>query len=406
MTLTQEIDAKAKNAVVGPLLRAQIFTIKGQTHEAAAAYAEALSRNPRQPEARLQLARLSLQNDQTDEAIRQARFLQDADPDKPTGLAALLVEARATALQKGSVAQVKANRAKALDRLAAALRDRPEFAEASYLTAEIQMMNGDRAKAVAALKSALKTNPNDSAALAMAIQLLAEPRGKNQPAPQADLDDARSLAQQFGEKDTKGDRIAAIASGYSKANQVDLALPWAEKAAKASNNVAAHLGLGDLMLTMSEGQTDPVKARKLLDRALVEYDTILAIQPTLVDAVNNKAWILHSYLKRSEDALTLAQNLMAQVDPNSLPGEFYDTLGSIQEELGRKAEAEESYKKGLSKVPDHPVLNFHMGQLMMADKSKARKAADYLKVAQAGSDRLPAALADKLNLLLLQVPAN
>ncbi len=180
LALTQEIDARAKNAVVGPLLRAQIFTQKGQTQEAAAAYAEALARNPRQPEARLQLARLSLQNDQTDEAIRQARYLQDADPDKPTGLAALLVEARATAIQKGSVAQVQANRAKALDRLDAALRDRPDFAEAAYLTAEIQLMNGDRARAVATLKTALKTNPNDATALAMAIQVLAEPRGKGQ----------------------------------------------------------------------------------------------------------------------------------------------------------------------------------------------------------------------------------
>ncbi len=406
LTLTQEIDAKAKTAVVGPLLRAQIYSQKGQFQEAAAAYAEALSRNPRLPEARLQLARLSLLNDQTDEAIRQARYLQDADPDKPTGLAALLVEARATAVQKGSVAQVQANRAKALERLADALRDRPEFAEASSLTAEIHLMNGDRAKAVTSLKTALKTNPNDTNALSLAIRILAEPRAKGQPAPKPEIDEAKALAKTLGEDDPKGDRAVAIASGFSKAGQVELALPWAEKAAVSKNNTSTHLGLGDLLLTMSESQTDQVRARKLLDRALTEYDTILKTQPNLVEAVNNKAWILHSYLKRSQDALALAQNLTKRVEPSNLPGEFYDTLGSIQEELGQKTEAEESYKKGLSKSPEHPVLNFHMGQLMMADKSKARKATDYLKVAKAGSDRLPAALADKLNLLLLQVPAN
>jgi len=406
LALTQEIDARAKTAPVGPLLRAQIFTQKGQTVEAAAAYAEALSRNPRQPEARLQLARLSLRNDQTDEAIRQARFLQDADPDKPTGLAALLVEARATAIQKGSVTQVQANRTKALDRLANALRDRPEFAEAAHLIAEIHLMNGDRAKAVATLKAALKTNPNDGPALAMVIQVLTEPRGKGQTAPKADLDEARNLAQSLGGNDTKGDRLAAIANGYSKAGQAELALPWAEKAASTGKTTAAHLGLGDLLLTMSEAQTDQARAKKLLDRAMVEYDTILKAQPNLIEAVNNKAWILHSYLNQSQDALTLAENLIGRVDPSSLPGEFYDTLGSIQEKLGRRAEAEDSYKQGLSKSPEHPVLNFHMGQLLMADKTKVRKAVEYLKVAQAGSDRLPAALADKLNLLLLQVPAN
>ena len=406
LALTQEIDSRAKTAVVGPLLRAQIFTQKGQTIEAAAAYAEALARNPRQPEARLQLARLSLQNDQTDEAIRQARFLQDADPDKPTGLAALLVEARGMAIQKGSVTQVQANRAKALDRLAAALRDRPDFAEAARLMAEIQLMTGDRPRAVATLKTALKTNPDDAPALAMAIQVLTEPRGKGQGPSPADLADAAALARSFGESDTKGDRSAAIANGYSKANQPELALPWAEKAASTAKTTAAHLGLGDLLLTMSESQSNQFKAKGLLDRAMVEYDTILKDHPNLVEAVNNKAWILHSYLNRSQDALTLAQNLISRVDPTGLPGEFFDTLGSIQEKLGQRTEAEESYKKGLSKSPEHPVLNFHMGQLLMGDKTKIRKAVEYLKVAQAGSDRLPATLLDKLNLLLLQVPAN
>ena len=70
--------------------------------------------------------------------------------------------------------------------------------------------------------------------------------------------------------------------------------------------------------------------------------------------------------------------------------------------MGRPRDAEESYKKGLGKSPDHPVLNFHMGRLMASDKSKARKAADHLKVAQAGSDRLPAPMVAELNTLLKQ----
>ena len=119
--------------------------------------------------------------------------------------------------------------------------------------------------------------------------------------------------------------------------------------------------------------------------------------------MNNKAWIIHRYKGDSLKALELAQGLLQRVAPNSLPGEFYDTLGSIQEELKRPKDAEESYKKGLGKSPEHPVLNFHMGRLMAADKSRARKAADYLKVAQAGSERLPASMAGDLPLLIKQV---
>ncbi len=406
LALSQEVDAQAKTSPAGPLLRGRIFALKNQPREAAAAYADALARNPRLPDARLQLARLSLRNGQVDEAIRQARALQDADPDQPTGQAALLIEARALAIQSGTAAQVQANRARAIDRLAAAVRDRPAFADASQLLAEVALLNGDRPRAVATLKAALKANPDDHAALARAIQYLAEPRGKGKPAPKADLDDARALASAAAADDPKGERTLAIAGGYSRANQGELALPWAEKAAARLNSTAARLALGDLLLTLSESQGDAIRARQLQDRALAEYDTVLATQPDLIDAVNNKAWILHSYHGQSQAALELALGLLQKVDPNSLPGEFYDTLGSIQEDLGQAKDAEESYKKGLGKSPEHPVLNYHMGRLMLADKARARKAGDYLKVAEAARDRLPAPLADKLDSLLQQVGGN
>ena len=403
LALTQEIDSQAKGSPVGPLLRAQIFASKGQPREAATAYAEALSRNPRLAEARLQLARLSLRNGQTDEALRQSRFLLDADPDNPTGMAALLVEARAIASQSGTPSQVQANRARAVEKLAAAIKARPDYADAYYLTADVHMLGGDRARAVAVLKDALKVNPDDANALTMAIQILAEPRGKGQPAPKADLDQAIALAKTSAGADDKGGRILAVSNGFSRAGQIDLALPWAEMAAAKLDSPAARLNLGDLLLTQSEAQVDPDKGRVLQTRALAEYDKILAAQPNVVEAVNNKAWILHSYLGQSKAALELAQGLLQRVDPNSLPGEYFDTLGSIQEKLGHPKDAEESYKKGLGKSPEHPVLNYHMGRLMAADKSRYRKAAEYLKVAQAGSDRLPASMAGDLPSLIKQV---
>ena len=403
LALTQEVDAQAKGSPAGPLLRAQIFASKNQPREAASAYSEALARNPRLPEARLQLARLSLRNGQTDEALRQARYLLDADPDKPTSLAALLVEARATASQPGTPAQVQANRARSAEKLAEVIKNRPDFADAYHLLADVHMLGGDRAKAVATLKDALKANPDDSTALTMAIQILAEPKGKSRDASQGDLDQAIALARASAESDPKGGRMLAASNGFSRAGQIEQAIPWAEKAVAKLDSAPARLNFGDLLLTQSEAQPDPSKAGQLQDRAMAEYETILAAQPNVVEAVNNMAWILHSYRHDSKKALALAQGLLQRVDPNSLPGEFYDTLGSIQEELKQPKDAEESYKKGLGKSPEHPVLNYHMGRLMANDKSRARKAADYLKIAQAGSDRLPAAMAGDLNSLLKKV---
>ncbi len=397
LALTQELDSLARNQAAGPLLRAQIFATKGQTQEAAAACTEALARNPRLPEARLQLARLSLKNGKTDEALRQARFLQDADPNDPTGMAALLVEARATATQTGSQSQVQANRTRALEKLTEAIKNRPDFSDAYYLTADIHLLNGDRAKALGILKELLKLNPDDPVALTTAIQILVEARGKGQPASKTDLEQAAALAKAITSDDSRGNRMLAVSTGYSRGGQPELAIPWAEKAVEKLDSVAARLHLGDLLLTKSEAQGDVQKARELQDRALNEFDKILSVQPNVVEAVNNKAWILHRYRDDSKKALELAQGLLQRVDPGQLPGEFYDTLGSIQEAMGRTKDAEESYKKGLAKIPEHPVLNYHMGRLMANDKSRSRKAAEYLKVAQAGSDRLPADMAGDLS---------
>ncbi|WP_435019016.1 tetratricopeptide repeat protein [Tundrisphaera sp. TA3] len=400
LALTQEVDGLAKGSPAGPMLRSQVFQAKGQPREAAAALAEALERNPRLTEARLQLAKLNLQTGKIDEAVQQAHIVSEGEPEGRTGKAALLIEARALATRGGSPAQVQADRARALAMLAAAIKATPAFADAYWLSAEIQMMGQARPQAVAVLKQALKANPDDTTALKLAVQLLGEPRGKGVEPPAADLAEARALAKEYGEPDANGERMLAIASGLHQANRLADALPWAEKAAAKLDTPVAHLGLGDLLLSLSEAQADQSESRNLLGRALAEYDKVLAAQPNAVEAVNNKAWILHSYLGKSQEALELAQGLLKRVDPNGLPGEFFDTLGSIQEKMGRAKDAEESYRKGLGKSPDHPVLNFHMGRLMASDKSKARKAADHLRVAQAGSDRLPAPMVAELNTLL------
>ena len=199
----------AKGSPVGPLLRAQIFAAKGQPREAAAAYAEALARNPRLAR-RPAPARPAEPPDRPDRrGPPPGQVLLDADPDEPTGLAALLVEARALASQPGTPAQVQANRARAVEKLAAAIKARPDFADAYYLTADIHMMGGDRARAVAALKAALKANPDDANALALGHPDPGRAPGQG-PArpPQADLDEARALASASAEADAKGGRIA------------------------------------------------------------------------------------------------------------------------------------------------------------------------------------------------------
>ena len=398
IAITQEIDKLTKGSSIGPLLRAQIYAVQGQTREVAAAYTEALSRNPRQPEVRLQLARASLSLGERDEAIRQTGAILDIDPDQP---AALLVHCQALAAEAGSATQVAQRRDKALELLGKAIVKNPAFAEAYHLMADIHLKLADRPKAVADLKAGLKAVPNDAGGLSLLIRLLVEPKGPKAPATEADLADAQATVESLAAIDKSGNMALAAAVGFHKTGRFDLALPWAEKAVvKLDGNPVIHLNYGDLLLSLAESSADPAKAKGYFEKAIAQYDRVLKVQPISIEAINNKSWILHTYLNRSQEALELARGVLAKVDPSRLPAEFYDTLGTIQFALGQTADAEESFRQGLRKSPELPVLNYHMGKLMAGDRDKRKKALAYLEKARAGQDQLSAEMVADVTTLL------
>ena len=109
LSVTGEVDRVAKNSPAGPLIRARIFAAQGRTRDVADAYAEALRRNPAQPDVRLMLGQTSLKLGEGDEAIRQARLVLDTEQDRAE---ALLLEARALAQPAGSEAQTAASAAR------------------------------------------------------------------------------------------------------------------------------------------------------------------------------------------------------------------------------------------------------------------------------------------------------
>ena len=397
--LTQEIDKMTGGSATGSLLRAGIYATQGRARDVAAAYAEALERNPRQLDVRLRLAQADLRLGDIDGALKQARLVLEAEPDQP---AAVLIEARALASATGPASQVSAGRSQAVEILRAAIKKQPAFIEAYHLLAEIQVTDGAKDRAIEALRAGLKAVPGDATGLAIALRILCEPTAPGKPADPARIDEARAFAEEFAAKDDRGGLALAAAIGFHRAGQLEAALPWAEKAAKLADNRTVHLNFGDLLLSLAETRAG-AERDGYLARAVAEFDRVLKEQPDNVEAVNNKAWILHTYLKRSQEALELAEGAARRAEPSSLPAEFYDTLGAIQEATGRAREAEESYRAGLSKAPDLPILNFHMGRLIAADSSRASKAATYLERAAVGRDKLPPELAAEVGALAEKV---
>jgi tetratricopeptide (TPR) repeat protein len=395
--ITLEMDKIAKNSPAGPLARARIYAAQGRNREAAEAYGQALERNPRQYDVRILLGQVRLKLGETDDALRQAKYVLDADPNQPD---AVLLHAQAIAAQSGPDSVVATNRSQAIEFLTGAIKHNPKFADAYHLKSELQVALGDRAHGCDTLKACLEANPNDAAGLAQLIQRLSEPRGNGEAPSAAELADAEAIAVKATANDTRGSLMLANAVGYHKAGQFSRALPWARKAASKLDAPLVHLNYGDLLLSIAEATKDTNQAKAYFRQAVEQYDLVLKTQANSVEAINNKAWILHTYFGRSVEALDLASSLLQRVDPATLPGEFYDTLGAIQEATGRTRDAEDSYTKGLRRSPDHPVLNYHMAKLISADRRRAGKATPYLTKANAGRKRLSQAMVDDLDSMM------
>ena len=398
--ITGEIDKVAKHSSVGPLLRARLFSSQNRPHDVAKAYAEAVEREPRRLDVRISLGKASLKVGDVDEALAQARHVLGVE--KGNRDANLL---QAVALDASGLgdAQREAARSTAVSQLEAAVAADPKFVDALETIADIELKRNRRPAAIAALKRALAVDPSDPAALAQYVQLLAEPDPAAPSARPAGLDEAKRLASEVVARDKKGAEVLAVAVGLHKARRLDLALPLSEKAASLLDSPVAHLNLGDLLLSMAEGQPDADKARPYFERAVEEYDRVLKIQPLAIEAVNNKAWVLHSSLGRSREAMELIETILPRVNAALLPGEFYDTVGAIQEAVGRPADAEQSYLEGLKRSPDLAVLHYHYGKLIASDKARGDRAKDHLEKAVAARDQLSPAMADEAVRLVQQI---
>jgi predicted Zn-dependent protease len=400
VAITEEIDKLSPSSSLGPILRARLFARGDKTALVVKAYSEALERNPNQPDIRVLLGQELIKLGEAEGALKQARIVLETNKER---LDAILLEARALAATGSTDAQKEAAREAAVPRLEMAIAAEPRYREAYHALAEIEQARGRRQAAAAALKRDLKANPDDSTAVAKLIQFLAGPGPGGQPASPGEIEEAQTAAAEIAGRDKDGSLVLAAGVGFHKTGQLERALPLSEQAAAKLDNPVAHLNLGDLLLSMAESQSDQERARRLFERAVAEYDRVLRREPAQIEAVNNKAWVLHSYLDRTQEALELAQGLLKRVSPSTLPGEFYDTLGAIQESLGRKTDAEQSYLTGLAKSPDHPVLNYHFGKLLAADRKRTARARTYLAKALAGRERLSPVMAHDAEGLVKQL---
>jgi predicted Zn-dependent protease len=400
--VTREVDKIASTSTVGPMLRARLAGLQNRPRETVSAYSEVLERAPRQLDVRVSLGQLELKLGEPDAALRQAKLVLDVDNNRPD---ALVLEAIALSESGSTASQKAANCQLAASRLEAAIKDNPRCRDAALLEAyhalaEVHLKRGDTPSALGVLRRNLTAEPRDPVAAGLMVQVLAQKRPDGKEPTASEIAQVKSTADQLAQADDRGGVELAVALGLHKAGQFDLALPHAAAAAAKLNSAAAHLHYGDLLLTIAERETDAAKARGLFETAVEQYTLVLKTQPNSVEAVNNEAWILHSYLGQTKKALELVTSLRKRIDPDKLPGEFYDTLGAILESQGQRRDAEQAYLDGLKRSPDHPVLNFHFGKLISSDPERVRKAKLHLTKALAARDRLSPGMSQEADRLI------
>ena len=240
-------------------------------------------------------------------------------------------------------------------RLQALIKDNPAFADAYRALAEIHLKASDRAAAIAVLKDDLKANPEDAGAAGQLVQLLSERRA-GRPAARGGRP-RRGPAHRRGDRRPRHQGTDDPRPGHrlppgrpARAGPA----PGPQAAAKL-DSPAAHL----------EPRRPPARHRRGPARSRTRPATLRARpsrsttscsrpSPTRSRPSTTRRGSSTPTWTRARRPWSSSSACRSAPSPIALPGEFFDTLGAIQESVGQTRDAEESYLEGLKKDAEEP----------------------------------------------------
>ncbi len=137
---------------------------------------------------------------------------------------------------------------------------------------------------------------------------------------------------------------------------------------KDPNSLAGHMGLGIIYDQQGEGE-----------KAETHYRKAMEINPDFAPAANNLAWNLLERGKNIDEALGFAQIAKGHMPDNA---SVMDTLGWIYYQKGSFLNAIYQLQDSLSKNPDNPVINYHLGMAYYKN-NQSKEAKTFLEKALA-----------------------
>ena len=374
IALTREIDKVARTSTLGPLLRVRLFTMLDRPDEVARAYGEAIDRErgARQLDYRILLGQVRLKMGDADEAMRQAGLVLAVEKKR---LDAAVLHARALAEIGGNAQREgRAPRRAALARLHDLIKDNPDFPRGLSgpggrpPEGRRACPGGRRAQGRPAGHPDRRRRRRSARAVAVRTPAGRPSTGGVRPGrgPAHRQRDRRRRHQ--GADDPRRGRPASSGPASSSWR-----CPWPGRPLPSSTRRPPTSPSATSCWPSPRGSRHRTRPREAFVEAVAEYDRVLKAVPDSIEAVNNKAWILHTYLGKSREALELVLALQKRAVPVALPCEFFDTLGAIQESVGQTRDAEASYLEGLKKDPRNPALNFHFGKLLLGRPQPRRQ---------------------------------
>jgi tetratricopeptide (TPR) repeat protein len=385
------------------------YLVCGDPEKARSYFEQLLARDPRHPNANLQLARLAVERREGARALEYLSKIGDADP----GVQLLRAEAlHWTGKSADSLAMLDALRKETSDPrllflygLASArigAYGRAEEAFNAVLMAHPDdfdvLLNLGRAAARAkhadrarrALEVALKLQPESVDALAELGQVCADQ--EDYPRAIYFLAQAHKLAPRRAEIVLALARAAETGGYYGDAALAYddyLRLKPADDSARRDRAFVCGLtdtrrskGLHDLGEYVRAHSADPIGHYDLArliwrshpEDALDHLARSARLDPRLAAAHVDRAWLLNRLGRQSEAVADLDQAL--QIHPND--ARALDLLGMTYSSLDRPADAEKTLRRALAISPDDPDILLHLGRALM-ELDRAREAQPLLE---------------------------
>jgi tetratricopeptide (TPR) repeat protein len=298
----------------------------------------------------------------------------------------------AARLVTAAIDRVEKKYAESERELNALLKEQPDNADVHLQMARTQLAMGKVAEAEKSALRAVELDPNNFGRVDQLVRFYIETRqpekaaqkvsaiaDQQQKAPYYELlggiyagmgkvPDAEINYKKALEKDPKSvSPVAALAALYIQAGKLPEALQKLnEVIEKTPTNANAYATRG--MVYESQGKPEDAKTN---------YRRALELDPNSDVAANNLAYMLAEEGKELEAALGWAQAVKRRHPDSSAVA---DTLGWVYYKFGNYALARDQMQFALSKDPENPTFQYHIGMVYKALK-QTREAADALRKA-------------------------